>query len=82
MSYHDHAQLFRPEPQRPICYRTKRTLAQRARPVLLIALVAGGVVSLVLATAFVIARMEATQAQLDTAHAQGMATGATTCRSN
>jgi hypothetical protein len=82
MSYHDHARMFTPEPQRPICYRTHRTLMDRVRPIL-VGLVALGIVSvLALSCAAVIARLQATDAQLDAAYLKGLAAGQTMCRSN
>jgi hypothetical protein len=81
MSYHQHAQMFRPEPQRPVRYRTHRTLLQRLRPLLLAAVVLGLVAAIALGASILIARLQATQAQLDAAHLQGMAVGQTTCGS-
>ncbi len=78
-SYHRHAQMFRPEPQRPICYRTHRTLLQRLRPLLLAVGALAAIAALALGAAALIARMYATQAQLDAAFMQGRAAGQTTC---
>lgn len=80
--YHRHAQVFRPEPQRPICYRTHRTLLQRLRPVLLAALGFGLVALLALGAAALVARLHATEAQLDAARLQGMASGQSMCASH
>jgi ligand-binding sensor protein len=82
MSYHDHAHMFRPEPQRPICYRTHRSLMDRARPILIGLVVLGFVAVLALGCAALIARLQATDAQLDAAYLEGLAAGQTMCRSN
>lgn len=82
MSYHDHARMFRPEPQRPVCYRTRRTLLQRLRPALLAAVALGLVAVMALGAAALITRLQVTQAQLDAAYLQGMAVGQTVCRSD
>lgn len=78
-TYHRHALHFRPEPQRPIRYRTHRTLAQKLRPLLLAAIGAGAIALVVLGIAAIVARMHATQAQLDAAYLAGMASGQQTC---
>lgn len=77
--YHRHAQMFRPEPQRPICYRTHRTLLQRLRPLVLAVGALGAIAALALGAAALIARMHATQVQLDAAFVQGWAAGQTIC---
>jgi hypothetical protein len=81
MSYHQHAQMFRPEPQRPMSYRTRRTLMQRLRPLILAVVGLGLVGAIALGAAALITRLHVTQAQLDAAHLQGMAQGQSVCRS-
>lgn len=80
--YHRHAIAFQPEPQRPVCYRTRRTLLQRLRPVLLGLVAFGAVAAIAAGAATLVARLQVTQAQLDTAYLQGMSAGQSTCRSN
>ena len=80
MSYHDHArfafhELGTTRPA-PIFYRTRTPLWQRIRPLLVLAIVMAATVA---GTLFVIAKMHATEAQLERVHAQGMAVGMTTC---
>lgn len=71
-----HSYVNRP----PVVYRTRTPLwirvARRAAPWLLLAAVAMGLVS---GTTLLIAKLHATQAQLDQAHLAGMALGMTTC---
>jgi Tfp pilus assembly protein PilN len=80
--YHRHALVFRPEPQRPICYRTRRTLLQRLRPLVLGLAGLGVVAAIALGAAALITRLQVTEAQLDTAFLKGMSAGQATCRSN
>ncbi len=67
---------------RPVCYRTRRTLAQRLQPLAAALLALLVVALLVLGAAALIARLQVTQAQLDAAHLQGMALGQRTCGSH
>lgn len=82
MSYHQHAQMFRPEPQRPVSYRTRRTLLRRLRPLILAAVLGLGVAFIAVGAAFLIARLHVTQAQIDAAYLQGMKAGQTMCWSD
>jgi Tfp pilus assembly protein PilN len=81
-SYHRHAQMFRPEPQRPVCYRTHRTLMQRLRPFVLGIGALGLVAAIALGAAVLITRLQVTQAQIDAAYLQGMRAGQTMCWSD
>ncbi len=81
MSYHDHAWVFKPKPQRPVRYRTQRSVWQRLQPILAICLGLGLAFVLITGSAALIARMHATQAQLEAAHLQGMAIAQSMCRS-
>ena len=82
MNYHRHAQQLRPEPQRPTVYRTHRTLLQRLRPLVIAALAGLGLALIVLGTTSLIARLHATQAQLDAAFLQGLQSGQQICARN
>lgn len=76
MSYHHHAQIYTPAPQRPVVYRTRQPVLRR----LLLALAALlGVAALAGGAALLVTRLQVTQTQLDNAHLQGMAVGQTMC---
>jgi hypothetical protein len=72
---------MKPALVRPVCYRTRRTLAQRLRPILASLLVALAAALLAIGAASLIARLQVTQAQLDAAHLQGMTVGQAMCGS-
>lgn len=76
MSYHHHAQIYSPAPQRPVVYRTRQPILRRLLFALAALLV---VVALACGAALLVMRLQVTQAQLDNAHLQGMAVGQTMC---
>ncbi len=70
-----HSQGYKPEPAKPIRFSTHRRSAPLRWAVALAV-----VGALVLGTTALIGRLHATDAQLQAAHLQGMATGMTMCR--
>ena len=67
---------------RPICYRTHRTWWDRVQPAAIALVAVLVLIAIALGVVALIARLHATDAQLESAYLQGLAAGQRMCRSD